>query len=89
LTVDRSCDALMLEETRDELGLTWRERQILARVAQGKTNAEVAEILWVAPATVRKHFENVYAKLGVRTRTGAVARFLGVLGDEQTRTAPG
>jgi DNA-binding CsgD family transcriptional regulator len=38
----------------------------------------VAEILWVSP-TVRKHLENVYAKLGVHTRTAAVTRFLGVL----------
>jgi DNA-binding CsgD family transcriptional regulator len=79
LTVDRSGTALLLEETREELGLTPRERQILAWVARGKTNPEVAEILWVAPSTVRKHLENVYAKLGVRTRTEAVTRFLGVI----------
>lgn len=41
-----------------------------------KTNAEVAEALWLSPATVRKHLENAFAKLGVRTRTAAVARFL-------------
>jgi DNA-binding CsgD family transcriptional regulator len=80
LTVDRSGDALMLEETREELGLTPRERQILAWVARGKTNPEIAEILWVAPSTVRKHLENIYAKLGVRTRTEAATRFLGLLG---------
>jgi DNA-binding CsgD family transcriptional regulator len=38
-------------------------------------NAEVAEALWISPGTVRKHLENAYAKLGVRTRTAAVARF--------------
>jgi len=79
LTVSRSGSTLLLEETRDELGLTARERQVLAWVARGKTNPEVAEILWVTPATVRKHLENVYAKLGVHTRTEAVTRFLGVL----------
>jgi DNA-binding CsgD family transcriptional regulator len=83
LTVERSGDALLFQETRDELGLTPRECDILAWVARGKTNAEVAEILWVAPATVRKHLENIYAKLGVHTRTAAVTRFLGVLGDEE------
>jgi DNA-binding CsgD family transcriptional regulator len=82
LAVERSGDALLLEETRDELGLTPRERQILAWVARGKTNAEVAAILWIAPSTVRKHLENIYAKIGVRTRTAAVTRFLGALGDE-------
>lgn len=85
LTIDRCGDALLLEEARGELGLTARERQILAWVARGKTNAEVAETLWVAPSTVRKHLENVYAKLGVRTRTAAVTRFLGVLDDEERR----
>jgi DNA-binding CsgD family transcriptional regulator len=68
---------LLLEETHDELGLTAREQQILAWVARGKTNPEIAETLWIAPSTVRKHLENVYAKLGVHTRTTAIARFLG------------
>jgi DNA-binding CsgD family transcriptional regulator len=79
LTIDRSGDALLLEETRDELGLTPREREILAWVARGKTNLEIAETLWIAPTTVRRHLENIYAKLGVRTRTAAAARFLGAL----------
>jgi DNA-binding CsgD family transcriptional regulator len=80
LTIERSGDALLLEEARDELGLTPRERQILAWVARGKTNPEIAQILWIAPTTVRRHLEHVYAKLGVNTRTAAVARFLGTLG---------
>ena len=79
LTVSHSGTTLLLEETRNELGLTARERQVLAWVARGKRNSEVAEILWVTPSTVRKHLENVYAKLGVHTRTAAVTRFLGVL----------
>jgi DNA-binding CsgD family transcriptional regulator len=88
LTVERSGDSLLLEETRDELPLTPRERQILALVAGGKTNREVAKILWIAPTTVRRHLENIYAKLGVRTRTGATARLLGILDDEGRRPAP-
>jgi DNA-binding CsgD family transcriptional regulator len=83
LTIDRSGDALLLAETRDELGLTPREREILAWVARGKTNSEIAETLWIAPTTVRKHLENIFAKLGVHTRTAAAARFLGVLDDEE------
>jgi DNA-binding CsgD family transcriptional regulator len=79
LTVDRSGDVLLLEETRDELGLTPRERQILSWIARGKTNTEIAQILWIAPTTVRRHLEHVYAKLGVHTRTAAVTRFLGTL----------
>lgn len=82
LAVRRSGSALLLEEKRDSLDLTPRETQILSWVARGKTNREVAETLWIAPSTVRKHLDNVYAKLGVSTRTAAVARFLGFL-DEQ------
>jgi DNA-binding CsgD family transcriptional regulator len=59
--------------------LTARERDVLSWVARGKTNAEIAQLLWLAPSTVRKHLENVYAKLGVNTRTAAVARFLGLI----------
>ena len=50
---------------------------MLTWVARGKTNTEIAQLLWLAPSTVSKHLENVYAKLGVNTRTAAVARFLG------------
>jgi DNA-binding CsgD family transcriptional regulator len=54
-------------------GLTPREREVLELVARGRTNAEVARMLWISPGTVRKHLENAYEKLGVHTRTGAVA----------------
>ena len=51
--------------------LTPREREIVVLVAEGKTNAQIAAQLWVAPSTVKKHLENVYGKLGVGTRTAA------------------
>jgi DNA-binding CsgD family transcriptional regulator len=79
LTVERADDALLLEERQEGIGLTAREREVLSWVARGKTNAEIAELLWLAPSTVRKHLENVYAKLGVSTRTAAVALFLGLI----------
>jgi DNA-binding CsgD family transcriptional regulator len=53
--------------------LTPRERQILQRVARGQTNAEIAWQLEISPQTVRKHLENAYERLGVHTRTAAVA----------------
>jgi len=81
LTAARTGETLLLEEKRDVLGLTPRERQILGFVARGQTNTEIAQRLWIAPSTVRKHLENIYAKLGVRTRTAAAARLLGALDD--------
>jgi DNA-binding CsgD family transcriptional regulator len=82
LVVERTVDSLILEERVEEIPLTARERDVLSWVAQGKTNAEIAQLLWLAPSTVRKHLENVYAKLGVSTRTAAVARFLGLIDAE-------
>jgi len=53
--------------------LTAREREVLALVREGLTNREVARHLGVSAHTVRKHLENVFARLGVHSRTGALA----------------
>ncbi len=55
------------------LGLSPREAQVLAHVAEGRTNAEIARSLSVSPGTVKRHLEHVYAKLGVHRRTEAAA----------------
>jgi DNA-binding CsgD family transcriptional regulator len=55
-------------------GLTSREREVLALVAQGKENWEIAALLYIAPGTVHKHLDNIYAKLGAHNRAEAVAR---------------
>jgi DNA-binding NarL/FixJ family response regulator len=73
LSVDLVDGALLLEERRLAPRLTPREQEILDLVAEGRTNAEIAETLWLAPGTVRRHLENVFAKLGVHTRTAAAA----------------
>jgi DNA-binding CsgD family transcriptional regulator len=54
--------------------LSYREWQVLSLVEEGKSNAEIAAALWITPGTARTHLENIYAKLGVRSRTAAVAR---------------
>jgi DNA-binding CsgD family transcriptional regulator len=54
--------------------LTPREREIIALVAEGKTNAEIAAEVLVTAGTVKKHLENVYQKLGVRSRAAAASR---------------
>ena len=46
-------------------------RYVVVLVAEGKTNAQIAAQMWVAPSTVKKHLENVYGKLGVGTWTAA------------------
>jgi DNA-binding NarL/FixJ family response regulator len=53
------------------LGLTPKEAETLLWVAQGKTNAEVAMILGVGEATVKKHLEHIFEKLGVEKRGAA------------------
>ncbi len=68
---------LLTEEARplmDSKLLSWREWQVIALVEEGKANAEIAANLWIAPSTVRTHLEHIYAKLGVRSRTSALAR---------------
>ena len=54
--------------------LTPREHEVVMLVAEGLTNAQIAERLWISPGTVRRHLQNAFAKLGVHTRTAAVAR---------------
>jgi DNA-binding NarL/FixJ family response regulator len=63
---------LLLEERDERLDrLTSREREILDRVGRGRTNAEIGSELEIATATVAKHLEHVYEKLGVRSRAAA------------------
>lgn len=52
---------------------------MLDLLAEGRTNREIAQALWLSPATVRKHLENVYEKLDVHTRTAAAAALRGHL----------
>jgi len=51
--------------------LTRREREILALVAEGQSNAAMARELWVTEQTIKFHLSNIYRKLGVANRTAA------------------
>ena len=54
--------------------LSQRELEVLALVAAGLTNREIAERLSISPETVKKHTTAIYGKLGVKNRTEAAAR---------------
>jgi len=54
--------------------LTGRELEVLRLIEQGLTNQQIAERMVVAASTVKTHINNIYAKLGVQTRTQAVRR---------------
>jgi LuxR family maltose regulon positive regulatory protein len=54
--------------------LSERELEVLQLVADGRSNREIAEQLFVTVGTVKKHLNNIYGKLGVARRTEAVAK---------------
>ncbi|MGH1563237.1 response regulator [Mumia sp. DW29H23] len=53
--------------------LSGREEEVLALVARGRSNREIAKLLFVSEATVKTHLGHVYEKLGVKDRAAAVA----------------
>jgi DNA-binding NarL/FixJ family response regulator len=63
----------------ERLGLSPREAEILLWVAQGKTNFEISVILGITVATVKKHLEKIYPKLGVESRNAATLKTLETL----------
>ncbi len=60
------------EKKREDLGITRRELEILERMAQGMSNREIAEKLFVSENTVKTHSSRVFDKLGAKRRTQAV-----------------
>jgi len=63
-----------LREQRAALAvLTHREREVLALVADGRTNRDIADVLFIEARTVEKHLEHIRAKLGARSRADAAA----------------
>jgi two-component system, NarL family, response regulator len=59
-------------ETDSERSLTQRELEVLASIATGKSNSEIARTLYITPGTVRVHVHSILRKLEVRDRTQAI-----------------
>lgn len=55
-------------------GITEREREIILKVVQGKSNADIAGELFISLATVKTHLHNIYRKIGVDSRYDLLAR---------------
>lgn len=64
-----------------ELGISAREYDVLAELAAGRSNKEIADRLAISPNTVKTHVARLYEKLGAARRTDAIqrARDLGIL----------
>ena len=65
------------------LGLSPRETEVLAWLAHGKSNAEIAGILGLAPATIKHCLERIYGKLDVGTRAAATALAVAAAGSQR------
>lgn len=65
-----------LAAPRTDYGLSDREREILHHLVEGRTKKQIADALFLSPHTIDGHIRNIYAKLQVHTRTGAVAKAL-------------
>ncbi|MDD0812174.1 response regulator transcription factor [Curvibacter sp. RS43] len=66
-------DEAVIEAMSFSFKLTAREAEVLYWVVKGKINRDIGDILGASPATIKKHLERVFAKLGVETRTAAAA----------------
>ena len=71
----------------EKLGLSAREAEILLWVAQGKSNFEASVILNISAATVKKHLEHIYEKLGVEGRNPASLRALETLSGKPSESS--
>ena len=62
------------QSTMERLGISKREYEVLDLIAQGFSNNEIAEKLFISPSTVKSHTSSLYLKLDARRRTEALRR---------------
>jgi len=61
------------KEIKEKFSLTGREKEILQLLLKGKSNKEISDLMYVSTETVKTHLQNIYRKLGVRSRMEAAA----------------
>jgi DNA-binding CsgD family transcriptional regulator len=77
LLLEERC-ASIRPESLAPLALTRRESEILALVALGSTNVDIATTLCISPRTVQTHLEHIFHRIGVENRTAAAAKAIEV-----------
>ena len=77
IVMRETSDTAVIEAMSLSFKLTAREAEVLYWVVKGKTNKDIGDILGSSPATVKKHLERVFVKLGVETRTAAAGMATG------------
>jgi DNA-binding CsgD family transcriptional regulator len=78
--VDTTASPEVLASSAASLGLTRREVEVLALVAEGRTNPQIGQALFITPKTASIHVSRILAKLGVagRGQAAAIAHRLGL-----------
>ncbi len=69
-------DAEIENKIEERPSLTTREKEILGMLLKGKSNKEISDLMFVSTETVKTHLQNIYRKLGVKSRMEVLALFL-------------
>jgi len=90
LAFDNAPDTESVQRTKDPLlaRLTEREKIILAQIAEGKTNREIADDLYLAEKTVKNYVSNLLMKMGIRHRAGAAAHLVRIQAEARHEYPP-
>lgn len=90
LAFDHAPDTETVQKPTDPLlaRLTEREQIILARIAEGKTNREIADHLYLAEKTVKYYVSNLLMKMGIQHRAGAAAHLVRIQAESHHQYQP-
>jgi two-component system, NarL family, response regulator DevR len=90
LAFDHAPDTESVQHPKDPLlaRLTEREKIILSQIAEGKTNREIADDLYLAEKTVKNYVSNLLMKMGIRHRAGAAAHLVRIQAEARHEYPP-